>query len=364
MIYSFTTILLLFLSIKVIAKPLNLESFKQSSSVWVGTESFSINYKDKQVFHTTQKVQLIFTATNNTWIEKGSKIAILNHRKVELEEKSLQLEERKLFLTKKNLEAKYNESLLSINKQLDELKQQIELITKTSLEPGLPKRLRLQAKTLSESINSQKENLQRDLDEDLLATKLRLDLDELELAFLKKKQSHEVLLQNSIIKAPFSGIIEYNTNLYKENTSLWVSENSTYATLYNNKEIQLSCIPTSRRIQAISPKLLQVKFDLDLSTYHSEYVKSEKLNQNNRTLTKWIFHPTSENQDMSSLTGTTRICHLYYNFKEKRYIVPKEKIALLSPDTFDKEEWKGLVAEIWPTAKLTYIAPTSLVIVK
>ncbi len=355
---------LLFLQSFAIAEVPDLESFEQNSSVWVGTEAFAINYKEHKEFHTAQRVQLIFTAKNNSWVEEGTAIAILNHKKLELEERSIRLEEEKAVLTKTNLNIQLNEASLSTRKQIDEFEQQIQLLTRTNQESELPQRLRIKAKELLETLVSQKEILQNNLDQDLLGTKLRLDLEELELSLLNKKQNYEILLYNSTIRAPFDGVIEYNEEIYEEDTSLWIMENTLYATIYNNKEVQLSCVPVSERIQSISPSNLQVEFDLDGVTYQSQYVRSERTQDARRTRTSWIFHPTSQSTEMAELTGTTRLSHLYHHFKEQHYIVPKEQIALLLPDALEKGGWKGLVAELWPQAKLTYIAPKSLVISK
>lgn len=274
-------------------------------------------------------------------VKKGTVIAKINERDIELERKELEVVLLKEKIDKED----------EINKFIRE-KEELQFIL------GLPKEERHHLKT----DKVVEEGLMQSLDD-----KIELAKKELQTSREKKLAEFEKKEENFYLKMPFDGQLQYSSTLKPDdNGSAYVDANKEIASVCDDSAFYLMITISSPEITRLPPESFRLVTELGNGetiegTYsHKKLEKSQGSSSSSETLAFYFKLPEKDHAQAYKMLGVNFVGKLYYLGDEDVIFISKMQLATL-PEAALTASWQELLEKVKPDYELVLIGETQII---
>jgi|GEM_PF-2240888 len=350
-----------------------LSSFPKVTKLWITAVEGSLRPAGWVRINSGASGEVEFLLPHNSEVAKGTLWAIQSPERLENERRGLILE-------REGLEAKLNDARWeaaerneTLEMSLAELENQRSDLVATLKEADSV----AMTKNLQEALDFTDGKIARlkgRLDPARLDQQVAQSQEQLRLALARREMEFEQLERNSRLTAAFSGKLRYLLPQVQqpdpaakpgEPLRAWVEANQTMATLSDDSSFEV-VIPGQDPIFQGSPlEQLSVHLEQGAETgvVRALYARQEDVDAGERAQNVMIFKVIPEDVELArKVPGENQIIYVYRSFPEPVHVVRKEALINLAPQILADGGWPGLIAHLWPGAKVLQVGLQTIAI--
>lgn len=368
--YFLLIALLCIASSKLQAQTPDLASFPTSHRLWMAIDEGEISAAKQETFTLQSESPVLFLKAHNSALKKEEHWATAD-------EKNLEFERRTLALAEKESTNKLNTANDKRDEVIEKTEESILALLAKRLEfedsldnEHLSKSIRKRIGTRISKINAQIKSLKEDISQSALDEQILLETDKLQLTIEKQRRNFMLLEKNSLLKAPFDGVLKLNIEnpekVLLNEEELWLKPNKVFATITDEShyEVTLSNRNPVFQIAAVSSMSLSVGTGFDQDFLTASFLETRRESASPGKIQDFHVFKVAEKSlaKARSSAGEKLPVHIYINFSKPQIIIAKSQIALLAPDILENRGWVGLVQHLYPKVQISAVGPEGIAV--
>ena len=353
-------------------KGMNLSDFPETNRIWLGLEDGAIRPRNYDSIKVDSAKFIAIHAKDGQMLKKDEHWLTIDPEELQLERKALKLEEEKFKI--KLREERWNGADV-IEKQklsLDGLKskkQELQgFLERGENIGGLEGRIQHGLLDIDKKI----QRIESQIDPENVKKEFELFESEGLLDLKRKRKRFELLERRSIVRAAFDGKLQLSelvneeiAKLESEDDPAWILNNTTIATLVDEKHYEVVVKFTNSYTRGAKPENLMVLLQ-DSQTgqlIEGEFDRIEEIETGSGIKYNSIFKLNNLDAGVAKhSSGETHFVHVYRKYSEKHTLVQKKDIAFISPEILKQYGWSGLVKHLWPKSTVLQVGPQTILI--
>ncbi|MBK1789758.1 hypothetical protein [Persicirhabdus sediminis] len=341
-----------------------LSQYTISNKIWITSSEAILKPKSFREYSLYGEITIL--CKDGAELQKGEVWAIVDKKRLELEQESLELARAELETL--NTESKWEviDSRKQLAEGLSELlvkKQELEVILKDS---------RLTSAELKASIQEAVNQIDKQIDifntkinPQNLERKRNQKLAEARISFQKRELEFEKLKRTNNIKAPFDGRIKFNSSQIAEKwdqasseqkeIEIWLESNETIAEIVDDSNFSIHLISDLPILGAsdLTDFISTLNQGAPEGMIRGKFSHTETDVNANRRQQIHIFNVIEADiKKAKDAVNGEFLANVHRNLRQNCYIVRKQDIISLAPDVLDQQGWQGLVKHLWPESTL------------
>jgi len=344
----------------------DLTSYSTSKRIWLSAADANLQSKGWQKVHSQAPSYVELKRKSGEMLKKGDLWAILNPRKLELQRKNLELSEiehkRELSRIERDaidMEIKDEKTLDDLNSQRQELKTLLKNPRLTS------KKMRANVTKSIARLDRQITQVEERLKPEDIAEGIKLRKEQLQLKIKRARLDFEKAERSSFLRAPFDSKLELGVEPEEGKKRVWVDMNQHIASFSDLSAYDIKTQPNNNLVTQCPPEQLYVIYNAgpNLGPIEANFEEIDRIESGKRTTKIYVFRIAKKyNEKAKQAVGDGLMVHIYRNLTKPCYMVPKKDLLRIAPEILEKRGWNGLVAHLWPGAKVVQTAPNVLAI--